>query len=116
MARSQVCYWVFLSTSSAARIVVGYALKLSLAADGAGFLLDQQAIDELAALSASGEPAYIVGWFYADPDLAASPPQSHSLQCKYLCLRTGTSSRCSTPPLMRAHATCGMAPITSLRP
>ena len=56
------------------RIVVGYALKLSLAADGAGFLLDQHAIDELAALSASGESANIVGWFYADPGLAASPP------------------------------------------
>lgn len=56
------------------RIVVGYALKLSLAADGAGFLLDQQAIDELAALTASGEPAFIVGWFYADPGLTASPP------------------------------------------
>jgi hypothetical protein len=56
------------------RIVVGYALKLSLAPDGAGFLLDQQAMDELAALTASGEPAYIVGWFYADPGLAASPP------------------------------------------
>ncbi|MEP6774407.1 MAG: hypothetical protein ABJA50_02330, partial [Chloroflexota bacterium] len=56
------------------RIVVTSALKLSLAADGAGFLLDQKAIDELAALTASGEPANIVGWFYADPDLAASPP------------------------------------------
>ncbi len=56
------------------QIIVTSALKLSLAADGAGFLLDQPAIDELAALSASGESAYIVGWFYGDPDLAASPP------------------------------------------
>lgn len=56
------------------QIIVGHALRLSLAADGEGFLLDQQAIDELAELTASGEPADIVGWFYADPDLAASPP------------------------------------------
>ena len=55
------------------RIVVTRALTLSLAADGPGFLLDQKAIGELAALTPSGDPAPPAGWFHPHPARARSP-------------------------------------------
>jgi hypothetical protein len=56
-------------------ILVKSALKLELASDSSGFLLDQAAMEELAARTSTGQSAYIIGWFYADPALTALAPR-----------------------------------------